>query len=91
MWQYYLDVRMSAMSLTIHTVLAGDYSWYEALLDGQDDKDVPDESCTSKATPFTGMIAGGLTAWIVAQLYRGERVGKVLCLDLTRELKVQTI
>jgi molybdopterin/thiamine biosynthesis adenylyltransferase len=91
MWEWYIDARMSAMSMTIHCVNYNHREWYQALLDGQDDNQIADEPCTSKATPFTGMIAGGFVTWTVAQLYRGERVGKVLCLDLTGSLNTQTI
>ena len=90
-WEWYIDARMSAMSLTIHCVNCNDRAWYQTLLDGQDDRQIADEPCTSKATPFTGMIAGGFVTWTVALLYRGERVGKVLCLDLTGSLNTQTI
>jgi hypothetical protein len=90
-WEWYIDIRMSAMSLTIHCVNRHCWDWYQTLLENQDDRQIPDEPCTSKATPFTGMIAGGFVTWAVAQLYRGESVGKVLCLDLTERLYTQTI
>ena len=90
-WEWYIDARMSAMSMTIHCVNRNNWDWYQTLLENQDDRQVPDEPCTSKATPFTGMIAGGFVTWAVAQLYRGERVGKMLCLDLTNHLCTQTI
>jgi hypothetical protein len=90
-WEWYIDARMSAMTLTIHCVNCKEMDWYDRLLGGQDDSQIADEPCTSKATPFTGMLAGSIVTWAVAQLYRGEKVGKVICLDLTKSLYTQTI
>ena len=81
-WMYYIDARMGAENLLIYTVAHRDKEWYDAMIAGQNDEDIPDLPCTAKATFYNGSIAAGFIAANVRKIITSVHVPKVLSLDV---------
>jgi hypothetical protein len=74
-----VDPRMGAEVLTCHTVTPGeDDGWYEATLEGE----ALPAPCTAKATFYTGLVAGAMTAQAVKAWLCGEVEKVEYSLDL---------
>jgi hypothetical protein len=56
---WYIDARMSAEIFQMYLVQMDNPWWYQDTIAGQDDQDIPNDPCTSKATIYTGAMAAG--------------------------------
>ncbi len=79
---YYLDARMAAEEFHLYCVNMADSSWYDDMLAGEDDANVPELSCTAKATFFCGMVAGGLIGSAVKKIAANQVNPRVLILNM---------
>jgi molybdopterin/thiamine biosynthesis adenylyltransferase len=70
-FEWYLDARMAAEEFQLHIVDARDPTWYDKLITGEREEDVPDEVCTMKATYFCSQIASGLIGSTVRKIVTG--------------------
>lgn len=89
-WSWFIDPRMGAENFQMYVVQNGtrQVDWYENIISGQDDKSIPDLPCTSKATFYTGLIAGGLVGSAVSKISRMEDVPFFYTFDI-RELNLE--
>jgi molybdopterin/thiamine biosynthesis adenylyltransferase len=81
-WGWYIDARMGAEVFQASIVKRGDWQWYDANLAAQDDSQIPDDPCTSKATIYTGALAAGHIGWIVRRIITGDPLPKKIVHDL---------
>jgi molybdopterin/thiamine biosynthesis adenylyltransferase len=81
-WRNYIDARMAAESFQCYIVNGDDRSWYEQLLFGQKDENIPDEPCTSKATFYTAALAAAHIGNIVRKIITGQSLPKRIVQDL---------
>jgi molybdopterin/thiamine biosynthesis adenylyltransferase len=70
-FDWYLDARMAAEEFQLHIVHYDDLDWYDCLIKGEQEEDVPDDVCTMKSTFYTAMIAAGMTGSVVRRLATG--------------------
>ena len=82
---WYIDARMGAEKFQMYSVEMSDYSWYESSLDLQDDRLIPDEPCTSKATIYTACMAAGHITAAVRRIVTGHQGPEILDHDIFRE------
>jgi hypothetical protein len=83
--QWYLDARMGAETFHLHVVDMQEpeaSAWYEQLLAGEDEADVPDLPCTAKATFYTAAIAAGHIGNAVKRLHAGQHVPRMIIHDI---------
>ncbi len=77
--RWYLDSRMAAEEFHLFTVdMKSDTGWYEQMLAGEDDTNVVELPCTSKATIFTALVAAGQIGSAVKKIAVGQRNPRVL-------------
>lgn len=76
-WVWYIDARMAAESLLIYTVDGKDSGWYDQMIAEQQDSNVPDLSCTAKATFFCACGAACVIGSFVRRIATGIRPPKV--------------
>ena len=93
MW--YIDARMSAEHFQMYAVDMDNSSWYETSLAAQDDRKIPDEPCTYKATIYTACTAAGHIGAAVRRIITGCQHSEILNHDIVGEhlscLPMQTI
>nr|MBN1228844.1 ThiF family adenylyltransferase [Anaerolineae bacterium] len=83
--RYWLDSRMSAQTFQLYTIdLSGGTAWYETMLMGTREEDVPNDPCTAKAIIFTAFMAAGHIANQVMHLLKGEPAPAFLFHDIAR-------
>ncbi len=87
--KYYLDARMSAETFQLFAVDPRNSKWYENLLQGLNEEDVPDDACTAKATIYTALFAGGRIGHAVKQVIKGEALPRIAIDDLNNYSYVQ--
>ncbi len=73
-FDWYLDARMAAEEFQLHIVKYDDLNWYDRLIKGEREEDVPDEVCTMKSTFFTAMVAAGLIGSTFRKIITGMPV-----------------
>jgi molybdopterin/thiamine biosynthesis adenylyltransferase len=83
---WYIDARMSAEHFQMYAVELDHYSWYEASLEVQDDRLIPDEPCTSKATIYTACTAAGHIGAAVRRIITGCQRPEILNHDIVGEI-----
>jgi molybdopterin/thiamine biosynthesis adenylyltransferase len=71
---WYIEMRMAAEELQIHTVKMSEIEWYDEYISKQNDKDIADVPCTMKSTFYTAMVAGGLAGSIVRKILTDVKV-----------------
>jgi molybdopterin/thiamine biosynthesis adenylyltransferase len=79
---WYIDARMASESFQAYIVQRNQMDWYDALIEGQKDEDIPDEPCTSKATFYTAALAAAHIGNIVRKIITGEPLPKRIVQDL---------
>ena len=82
---WYVDARMSAEHFQMYAVDMDDYSWYQGSLESQDDRLIPDEPCTSKATIYTACTAAGHIGAAVRRIITGRQRPEILNHDIIGE------
>ena len=88
-WDHFIDMRMAAEFLTLYTVSTqDDMVKYEAQLLAIDPEDIPEISCTMKATYYTASFAAGWAAVIVRRLLSEMTVPFVMSHDIM-EVKIK--
>lgn len=81
--RWYLDARMGAEIFHLYVVdMQGDTSWYEQMLGGEDDGNVPDLPCTGKATIYTAFIAAGRVGLAVKRIAMGQSNPRVFTYNI---------
>jgi molybdopterin/thiamine biosynthesis adenylyltransferase len=68
MFNWYIDPRMAAEEAQVYCVSRDDIDWYDRMILGQDDKDIPDLPCTRKATIFTAASVAGMIGKTLRQI-----------------------
>jgi molybdopterin/thiamine biosynthesis adenylyltransferase len=81
---WYLDTRMSAEYFQMFVVDMNNSGWYEDTLKGQDDSQIPDDPCTSKATIYTGCMAAGHIGAVVRRIVTGHQKAGILTHDILK-------
>jgi molybdopterin/thiamine biosynthesis adenylyltransferase len=82
---WYLDARMGAEYFQIYIVNLSSSGWYQEALFRQNDSDIPDEPCTSKATIYTGCIAAGHIGAAVRRIITGQQRCGILTHDIYKD------
>jgi molybdopterin/thiamine biosynthesis adenylyltransferase len=82
----YLDARMSAEYFQLNVVDMKHTRWYEETLALQNDEDIPDDPCTSKATIYTGCIAAGQIGATVRRLITEDQAPGILTHDILKNI-----
>lgn len=77
---YYIDTRMGAEFLRIHTVGDDDKSYDDMMLTASDANTI-DEPCTARATMYTGFGAAERVGYIVRQIATGIEPPSILTYD----------
>ena len=67
--EWYIEMRMGAEELQVHTVDMLDFDWYDKYITEQTEEGIADLPCTEKATFFTSMVAAGIVGSIVRKLH----------------------
>ncbi len=75
---WYLDSRMAAEYFQMYIVDMENIQWYEDTLANQDDSQIPDDPCTSKATIYTGAMAAGHIGATVRRVITGQQSTGIL-------------
>jgi molybdopterin/thiamine biosynthesis adenylyltransferase len=83
---WYLDARMGAEYFQLYVVNLGSMEWYREALSRQNDSDIPDEPCTSKATIYTGCIAAGCIGAVVRRIITGQQHGGIFTYDIFKDV-----
>ena len=79
---WYLDARMGAEVFQLYAVSGADYDWYDQMLGEQDDSQVEDLPCTSKATIFCGALGAAHLGSAVRKIITGLPLPRLLSQDL---------
>lgn len=80
---WYIDARMASESFQAYIInMNEDTEWYDNLIKGQKDEDIPDEPCTSKATFYTAALAAAHVGNIVRKIITGKPLPKRIVQDL---------
>jgi molybdopterin/thiamine biosynthesis adenylyltransferase len=87
-WLWYIDARMGAESLLIYTVNGKDRQWYNDMIGSQDDSQVPNDPCTSKATFYCGAAAAAFIGSTVRKIITGRTPPTVLSLNLVENVLI---
>jgi hypothetical protein len=58
------------------------FQWYQYTLESQDDSQIPDEPCTSKATIYTACMAAGHVGAGLRRIITGRQGGGILTHDI---------
>jgi hypothetical protein len=85
-WQWYVETRMGAENLLIYTVNGENREWYGRMLAKQNDCDIPDDPCTSKATFFCGAAAAAFIGSTVRKIITGITPPMVFSLNLVENI-----
>lgn len=80
--EWYLDTRMSAEFFQMYVVRQVNADWYDNLIKDQNDSEIPDEPCTSKATIYTACIAAGQIGATVRRIVTGQQEPGILAHDI---------
>lgn len=83
--RWYLDSRMAAEEFHLFCVDMWDYAWYEQMLAGEDDTNVPELSCTAKATFYTALIASGRIGLAVKRIAMGQKNPRVFIYNIAAD------
>lgn len=83
--RWYLDSRMAAEEFHLFTVDMKKYSWYEQMLDAEDDSSVPELSCTAKATFYTSSIASGRIGLAIKRIAMGQKNPRVFIYNIASD------
>ncbi len=87
---YYIDARMGAEKFHAYIVTLKKDKWYSDMLSRQEDADIPDDPCTSKATFYTSLLAGGHVVELAKRLAMGDDCPTQLIHDI-KEHSIQTL
>lgn len=87
---WYLDTRMSAEYFQIFIVDMSKKEWYADALAHQDEHQIPDEPCTSKATIYTACIAAGHIGAATRRIITGTQLPGVISQDIFKNILIQT-
>jgi molybdopterin/thiamine biosynthesis adenylyltransferase len=87
-WLWYIDARMGAESLLIYTVNGKDRQWYNDMIGSQDDSQIPNDPCTSKATFYCGAAAAAFIGSTVRKIITGRTPPTVLSLNLVENVLI---
>jgi molybdopterin/thiamine biosynthesis adenylyltransferase len=82
---WYIDARMSAEYLQIYVVKMNPLEsrdWYDTTIFTQDDSQIPDDPCTSKATIYTACMAAGHIGAIARRIVTGKQAPGILTHDI---------
>jgi hypothetical protein len=63
----------------------GNIGWYQEALTRQNDSDIPDDPCTSKATIYTGCIAAGCIGAVVRKIITGRQQCGIFTYDIFKD------
>lgn len=80
-WLWYIDARMSAEELVLHIVNGDDREWYADLLAGQNEAEVPDLSCTSKATIYCGFGAAAYLGAVCRKIVTNQSLPRIIAVS----------
>lgn len=69
--QWYLDARMAAEELHLYSVNMDHPEWYEEMISEEDDSQVVDLPCTSKATIFCAALGAAILGRTVRKIITG--------------------
>jgi molybdopterin/thiamine biosynthesis adenylyltransferase len=81
-FMWYLDARMGAEVFQLYAVHGDDYDWYDQLMSEQDDSQVEELPCTSKATIFCGALAAAHIGAAVRKIITGLPLPRMLSQDM---------
>lgn len=81
---WYIDARMASEYFQMFVMQYGDHHWYTQALAEQNDSDIPDEPCTSKATIYTAALAAGLIGATVRRIITGDQSSGILTYDIVK-------
>ena len=81
-WDYYLEARMGAEEFQLHTIVYDDTHWYSDYILSQNEDDVPELPCTSKATIFTGTLAASYIGNAVRKIVTGEKLPRKIAVSM---------
>ncbi|RPJ36198.1 MAG: hypothetical protein EHM35_08540 [Planctomycetaceae bacterium] len=81
-FRWYLDARMGAEVFQLYAVSGSETGWYDRLMLVQDDRNVPDEPCTAKATIYTACIAAGQIGLVLREIVTGSTPPKFMVHDI---------
>jgi len=70
-WKWYIDARMGAEYFMMYTTYKGREDDYARSLSEQEDGQIPDDPCTSKATFYTAAMAAGHIGSAVRDISKG--------------------
>jgi molybdopterin/thiamine biosynthesis adenylyltransferase len=81
-FDFYIDARMGSLKAEIFIVQRDDETWYEELLMGMKEDDIPSVACTEKSTFFCSSMISGIIGSLVMKIATGDKLPKVVTYDL---------
>lgn len=84
----FIDARMSSEQFHMFTV-EEDRDWYDTYLGNQNEEDVADEPCTSKATIYTAFIAAGFIGAQIRKVVTGIEHPKIFTFNIENNTFIQ--
>ena len=82
---YYLDARMASEELHVYCVSMENPTWYDDMLAAEDDTNVIDEPCTSKATIYCSFLAGAIIGKTVKQIVTNVQPPRIFIQNLRND------
>jgi hypothetical protein len=80
--RWYLDARMALETFVLYTVDMHEPQWYHKLISNENEADIPDLPCTSKATIYTASVAAGMIGSTVRKIITMDTNPHILSLDM---------
>ena len=79
---YYIDARMASEELHVYCVSMQDAAWYDQMLSAEDDANVVEEPCTSKATIYCAFLSAAIVGKTIKQIATHEHPPRIFIQNL---------
>lgn len=84
---WFMDTRMSAEEFHLYVVkMIGNTRWYEDMIAGENDQNVPELPCTSKATIYLASVAAGIIGAAVKTIAIGQTPAKKVIFQIPNHI-----